>query len=555
MTDDQICPYYRLDEDVCDVGFGHISPHDVRTMVAFCRCRFEGCSQYQALRARHPWPQRIAARTITRSDLSPEVARAAVSPKSGKPLVRPFKVRWPLPFQLRYIAMQYTDSPIHLKEEPKMKSTQSSKQQGWSVVLAGTGINLALGVLYAWSIFKGAISESIAKGGEGAFNWDPASINDPYAVACLVFAMAMIVAGKIQDKFGPRLTCMLGGLLVGAGFILAAQSTEYWSWVLGFGVLAGAGIGFGYSAATPPALKWFPPAKTGLVAGIVVSGFGLASVYIAPLAKYLLVTRGLQQSMFLFGVAFAVVVSALALLVRNPPAGYVADPTASAATKAKNAAAVNLKPLEVMATGKFYTLWATFFIGAGAGLMVIGSVAGMAKQSLGELAFLAVAIMAVGNAAGRIVAGIVSDKIGRANTLTIMLLFQALLMFAGMFVVGGNSGAVVLVVLATFIGFNYGTNLALFPSLAKDLWGLQNFGMNYGILFSAWGVGAFVLVRVSEMLKASTGSFTSSFLAAGVLLVAGAALTMTLRERKPAMVLKPVAVPELDEEELAIKAE
>ncbi len=551
MTDDQICPYYRLNEDVCDVGFGYISPHDVRTMVTYCRCRYQECSQYQRLALRNPWPQRVAARAVEREPY-PVATAATAGAKAGKPLVRPFRVRWPLPFQMRYIAMQYTDSPIQPKEERIMTTTQSNKQQGWSVVLAGTGINLALGVLYAWSIFKGAITESISKGGEGAFNWDPASVNDPYAVACLVFAAAMILAGKIQDKFGPRLTCMLGGLLVGAGFILAAQSTEYWSWVLGFGVLAGAGIGFGYSAATPPALKWFPPARTGLVAGIVVSGFGLASVYIAPLAKYLLVTRGLQQSMFLFGVAFAVVVSALALLIRNPPAGYVPAATPGAA-KAKASVVENLTPMQVLGTGKFYTLWATFFIGAGAGLMVIGSVAGMAKQSMGEMAFLAVAIMAVGNAAGRIVAGIVSDKIGRANTLAIMLAFQALLMFAAMFVIGGNSRAVVLVLLATFIGFNYGTNLALFPSLAKDLWGLKNFGMNYGILFSAWGVGAFVLVRVAEMLKAASGSFTSSFLAAGVMLIAGAALTMTLREGKPALVLKPApaAARDLEEEELA----
>jgi len=552
MTDDQICPYYRLDEDICDVGFGHISPHDVRTMVAFCRCRFEGCSQYQSLAARNPWPQQASARISSHSEVPPAVPRAAMSPKPGKPLVRPFRARWPLPFQIRYIAMQYTDSPIHLKEERKMKSTESGKQQGWSVVLAGTGINLALGVLYAWSIFKGAITESIAKGGEGAFNWDPASVNDPYAVACLVFAMVMILAGKIQDKFGPRLTCILGGLLVGAGFIYAAQSTNYWNWVLGFGVMAGAGFGFGYSAATPPALKWFPPAKTGLVAGIVVSGFGLASVYIAPLAKYLLVTRGLQSSMFLFGVAFAVVVSGFALLIRNPPAGYIAS-VAGGAAKAKGAEMVNLKPMEVLATGKFYVLWTIFFIGAGAGLMVIGSVAGMAKQSMGEMAFLAVAIMAIGNAAGRIIAGIVSDKIGRANTLTIMLLFQAILMFAATFVVGANFNAVVLVVLATFIGFNYGTNLSLFPSLAKDLWGLQNFGMNYGILFSAWGLGGLVLVRVSEMLKASSGSFTSSFLAAGALLIAGALLTRTLVERKAVLVLKPAMVQERDEDELAVE--
>ena len=143
--------------------------------------------------------------------------------------------------------------------------TQAGSNKGWRVVGAGTGINLALGVLYAWSIFKGAIKASIEKGGPGAFHWDLASINDPYAVCCLTFAFAMILAGKCQDKIGPAKTALIGGLLVGSGFTLTALSSSYLAWVVGFGVLAGAGFGFGYSAATPPALKWFPPAKTGLI--------------------------------------------------------------------------------------------------------------------------------------------------------------------------------------------------------------------------------------------------------------------------------------------------
>jgi len=173
-------------------------------------------------------------------------------------------------------------------------SAEQTRNRGWTVALAGTGINLALGILYTWSIFKGAISDSIRAGGAGGFNWDPAAVNDPYAVCCLVFAGTMILAGKLQDRFGPRITCIVGGLLVGLGFFWISRTTSYWAWVAGFGVLAGMGIGFGYSAATPPALKWFPPAKTGLIAGIVVSGFGLASVYIAPLATYLVGGYGLQ---------------------------------------------------------------------------------------------------------------------------------------------------------------------------------------------------------------------------------------------------------------------
>lgn len=413
-------------------------------------------------------------------------------------------------------------------------STATSK--GWKVVAAGTGINLALGVLYAWSIFKGAIKASIEKGGPDAFQWDVASINDPYAVCCLVFAFAMIVAGKCQDKIGPAKTALIGGILVGAGFSLLAFSSSYIAWVIGFGVLAGAGFGFGYSAATPPALKWFSPAKTGLIAGIVVAGFGLAPVYIAPLASYLLGAFGIQKSMLFLAVGFTIVVCGLSFLVENPPAGYVpAEPADPGPVAKLNAAkpSTNANVSEMLRSYRFYVLWLTYFIGAGAGLMVIGSVAGLAKKSMGSMAFVAVAIMALGNAGGRIVAGVLSDKIGRRATLFIMLAFQAVLMFVAMPVISTNNAAL-LVVLATFIGFNYGSNLALFPSFSKDYWGVKNYGLNYGVLFTAWGVGGFVMGKVSEMLNAQPGGMNKSFYLAGTLLAAGAALTIFLAELKPA---------------------
>jgi len=181
---------------------------------------------------------------------------------------------------------------------------------------------------------------------------------------------------------------------------------------------------------------------------------------------------------------------------------------------------------------KFYVLWVAFFIGSGAGLMVIGSVAGLAKKSMGPMAFVAVAIMAIGNAGGRVVAGVLSDKIGRRATLFIMLSFQAVMMFIAMAVVNTGS-AVLLVLLASFIGFNYGSNLCLFPSFAKDYWGTKNYGLNYGALFTAWGVGGFVMGKVSEMINAQPGGLGKSFMLAGFLLVGGAALTIFLAELKP----------------------
>ncbi|SDZ97352.1 Nitrate/nitrite transporter NarK [Desulfuromusa kysingii] len=568
-----ICPYFDQDERFCDVGEDYISPYDVVAMSHFCSSRYRECEKFDLLARRYP---EVLVQTDSRikslqqpAVLSP--VSAAVSPRVSSsvntvPLKIKFNNRWPLSHRLAHMISRRDPIQYHSAnvaevdsltaelptKERKSMQPQKIKNRGLQVVLAGTGINLALGILYTWSIFKSAIVDSIATGGPGAFTWDAASINDPYAVACLAFAGAMILAGKCQDKFGPQVTCAIGGLLVGAGFIWISQTTNYWAWVVGFGMLAGTGIGFGYSAATPPALKWFSPAKTGLIAGIVVSGFGLASVYIAPLARYLLAEVGLQQSMMYFGIAFAVVVTGLGMLVSNPPADFVADPQQKTVSKAVTAAVIDLKPSQLFTNGKFYTLWLCFFIGSGAGLMVIGSAKGLAKASMGEMAFLVVVIMSIGNAAGRLIAGVVSDKIGRATTLCIVLVFQACMMFAAIPILGSDGSSPILVaLLVTAMVFNYGTNLSLFPSFAKDYWGMKNFGMNYGLLFSAWGIGAFVLVRVSEMLKVKTGSMESSFIVAGVLLLVGAMMSMSLRPKKVAVPAKESVF--VEEEELVLQ--
>jgi nitrate/nitrite transporter NarK len=262
---------------------------------------------------------------------------------------------------------------------------------------------------------------------------------------------------------------------------------------------------------------------------LVVAGFGLAPVYLAPTSDFLLRNYGLLKSMLIFGFAFAAIVCGLAQLLVNPPAGYVAK-TAASGAGAKPAAAVNFSPGEILRQPAFWLLWVLYFIGSGAGLMVISSVSGMAKKTMGEAAFIAVAVMAVGNAAGRIVAGMLSDKIGRRWTLMLVLLLQAALMFIAIPVTASTDGPkFVIVLVATLIGFNYGANLSLFPSFTKDLWGLKNFGMNYGVLFTAWGVGGFVLSRVQQMLKTASGNFNSSFITAGVLLVVGAALTLLIK--------------------------
>jgi MFS transporter, OFA family, oxalate/formate antiporter len=267
-----------------------------------------------------------------------------------------------------------------------------------------------------------------------------------------------------------------------------------------------------------------------LIAGLVVAGFGLAPVYLAPSSDFLLRHYGLLKAMMIFGLAFVVIVCGLAQLLVNPPPNYApAAPGSGPATRM----AANQGPSEILRTREFWLLWVIYFIGSGAGLMVISSVSGMAKKTMGDAAFVAVAVLAIGNATGRVAAGLLSDKIGRKRTLVLVLLVQAVLMLVAIPATGAQTGPkFVIVLVATLIGLNYGANLALFPSLAKDLWGLKSFGMNYGILFTAWGVGGFVLSRLQQMLKASSGNFNSSFVAASLLLLAGAALGLLLKPQR-----------------------
>jgi OFA family oxalate/formate antiporter-like MFS transporter len=412
------------------------------------------------------------------------------------------------------------------------------KNKGWTVTFSGTGINLALGVLYAWSVVQAAITKEVSAGN---WDWESTSIRDPYSVALVVFAFAMVPAGRMLDKWGPRLTSSIGGLLVGAGFIIASMSSSYWAWIIGFGVLAGTGIGMSYASATPAAVKWFPAKRTGLVTGLVVGGFGLASAYIAPLATFMQNTLGITQTMLYLGITFLIVVVVLSQLLISPPAGYVPGDTPAP----KNETAATAGPAkadwtwkEMMATPTFWLLWLTFAIGAGAGLMVIGAAAKMAKLSLGDMAWLAVTVLAIGNASGRVIAGILSDKIGRKASLTLFMMFQAALIFGFIFL--PKDSAMVVVLVATFIGFNYGTNLTLFPSATKDLYGSKNLGLNYGIVFTAWGVGGAILSRISIYLEESSGSWDNSCIMAGSLLVFGAIATLFLRAPKPKKTSAPI---------------
>ncbi len=398
-------------------------------------------------------------------------------------------------------------------------------KKGWIVVAAGLGLNLALGVLYAWSMFSKQLTESVAAGG---FGWSKTTATLPYTVAIAFFAFTMVPAGRLQDKLGPRLVASLGAVLCGLGLMVASLGGAGTAWpvVLGFGVMAGTGIGLGYAAATPAAVKWFGAKKKGLVTGIVVAGFGLAPVYIAPLSRHLLDTRGISASFLIFGVLFLVVAGIAAQFLNDPPAAPVAAPGSGAdvvTPMSQGTSPADRSWREMLRTPTFWSLYVQYACGATAGLMIIGHVAKIVSEQSGgaiQAGFLFVAVLAVFNASGRVIAGMASDIIGRAGALLSVFVLQATVMFffqqfttTTAFLVG-----------AALVGFNYGACLSLFPATAADYWGTKNLGLNYGILFTAWGVGGVFGPSLAGMIADATGSYAMAYQVAGLLLMFAALL-------------------------------
>ena len=395
-------------------------------------------------------------------------------------------------------------------------------KKGWVVTFAGVGINLALGILYAWSVFSKQLTEPLERGG---FGWTRTQATLPYTIAIACFAFMMVPAGRLQDRLGPRVIATAGAILCGLGLVVASFASPATSLpaMVGFGLLAGTGIGLGYAAATPAAVKWFPPEKKGLITGLVVAGFGLAPVYIAPLSKYLLGAHGVASSFRILGIAFLVATVLLAQFIANP-----ASPAAPVkkAGSAAPAAAVDATWREMLKTPSFYSLYLQYACAATAGLMIIGHLAKIVTVQSGnaiKTGFLFVALLAIFNAAGRVAAGVVSDRIGRMITIAFVCLLQSIIMFSfsnlstfGGFLMG-----------AAVVGFNYGACLSLFPATTADYWGTKNLGLNYGILFTAWGVGGVFGPILAGRIADAQGSYGTAFEIAGGLLICAAFLAMT----------------------------
>ncbi len=376
----------------------------------------------------------------------------------------------------------------------------------WRVVVGGVSMNLALGSLYAWSVFVLPLEQE--------YGWTRAQTSLVYTIAVVTFATTFILAGRIQDLYGPRPCAFLGATLVSLGFFLVSLTSSLWFLYVVFGVLVGAGNGFGYATPTPVASKWFPD-KRGLVIGLMVGGYGAGSAVVGPIATSLIQSVGWRPTFRLLGAAFFVMGMLGTWLLTNPPAGYrPAGWTPPAAAMARQ----DYSTAEMLRTPQFYQLWLAYCLGTTAGQMAISQLVPFARSAgLGALvASLALPVTAAGNAGGRILSGWLSDSLGRLRTLRIMVLASAAAMPA---LFAWREHAVLFFILAAAVYWCYGTQLSVFASTTADFYGTRNLGMNYGVLFSAWGAAGILGPGIGGRVFDAFGDYRYAFYAASALAV------------------------------------
>jgi OFA family oxalate/formate antiporter-like MFS transporter len=384
----------------------------------------------------------------------------------------------------------------------------------WRVVVGGVSMNLALGSLYGWSVFVLPL--------EKEFGWTRSQTSWVYTIAVVVFASTFVLAGRIQDRRGPRPCAFAGALLVALGFFAASFTTSLWFLYAAFGLVVGAGNGFGYATPMPVASKWFPD-RRGLVVGLMVGGYGAGSAIFGPIATSLIASVGWRPTFRLLGLVFLVMGLVGAWLLENPPQGYRPagwTPTTSASRRR------DYTTSEMLRTPQFYALWIAYALGTTAGQMTISQLVPFARSAgLGAaVATLALPVTAAGNAGGRILSGWLSDALGRVTTLRVMVLASAVAMPA-LFV--WRQEPVLFFGLVACVYWCYGTQLSVFASATADVYGTRHLGLNYGLLFTAWGAAGIFGPLIGGRVFDSFGDYRYAFYAAGALaVVAFVSLTM-----------------------------
>ena len=394
------------------------------------------------------------------------------------------------------------------------------EKKAYKVLWTATLINVIAGIVYIWSVISKALIDDL--------NWTSKEASLPYTMITVFFVIAMVIFGKIQDEKGPRLTITIGGILMGIGLILSGVFTKPKIMILTMGLIAGTGIGTVNASTAPPAVKWFPPEKKGMITGIVVAGVGLSSVLYSPLANYLINLVGISKTFIYIGVGALISTVILAQLLENPPKDFVPKRTKSIEKK-KEKTSNDFTWKEMMKTSNFYKLWFMLVFSSSAGLMIIGHVSNIAKTQVNwQAGFILVILLSVFNTLGRILGGTLSDKIGRVNLLKVVFIIQGINMF--LFTYYSNVG--LLSIGVAIAGLCYGAGFSVFPAAVTDLYGIKNFGINYGLVYTGWGVGGIIGPMTAASIFDFTNNYNTAYIVAGILLVISTIIAFAFVEQQ-----------------------
>jgi MFS transporter, OFA family, oxalate/formate antiporter len=418
----------------------------------------------------------------------------------------------------------------------------------WDLVALGVLVNMCLGTVYSWSVFRAPLEESLAL--------TTAQSGLPYSVFLAVFAFSMPIAGLLMARIGTRVTLLVGGLLVGAGWISGGLISSFVPLVISYGVVGGAGVGFAYGVPLAVAGSWFP-ARRGLAMGVTLAGFGVSPFVTAPLAELLIVRIGAQPAMVALGAGFVVVIPALAVFFTGyEPDAERARPSKAAsqasarpnarpapeATSPPAAAAVveeapapesdalhDVGPATMLRSRNFYGLWIAYVIGTLCGLTAIGMTASFAQQTVGlsgPAAAAAVSAFGMLNGIGRPIFGAVHDSVGVRRSVVVAFVLIAL--GAGAALLAGPQTRVPFFVAFGIFWLMLGGWLAIAPAATTRLFGARNYVKNYGIMYTAYGVGALAGGAASGALFERFGSHTPLFAAILGLCVVGSVVAVTV---------------------------
>ena len=390
----------------------------------------------------------------------------------------------------------------------------------WGIAAAAVILQVALGAVYAWSVFRKPLATR--------FHWSIEEVTLTFTIAIFVLGFAAFFGGLWSNRSGPRVVAMTGGLLYGLGVALASQSNHGLWWLyLTYGVLGGIGLGFAYIIPVAVLVKWFPD-KRGLMTGIAVGGFGAGALITAPVATHLIQTVGVLTTFLYLGIVFLVVTVLCGYFMQNPPEGYKPEGWEPSAALQKTEAARNFTLKQALGTWQWWALWLLLFLNTCAGISVISQEAPMFQELAGVTAIVAagmVGIVSIGNAVGRVFWASVSDLMPRRFVFLIMFLLQAVLFW----LLPGIASRAVLTTVAFIILLCYGGGFGTMPAFAADYFGPKFVGSIYGLMLTAWGFASAFGPLLIAHTRQNTGHYANGLHILSVILLCSAVLPFLVR--------------------------